>query len=147
MFLGRYTHNIDSKGRLTVPARFREYLSEGAYISQGFDHNLMVLTTAAFEQLSKTINQMSITDPTNRQLKRLIFAGADRVELDRVGRIRIPQFLRQVASLDGEVVLIGVGDYFEIWSPEAWSPLAAELQDTQANAQRFAALELSSRNF
>ena len=147
MFLGQYTHNIDSKGRLTVPARFREYLTEGAYISQGFDHNLMVLTTAAFEQLSKTINGMSITDPTNRQLKRLIFAGADRVELDRVGRIRIPQFLRQVASLDGEVVLIGVGDYFEIWSPEAWSPLAAELQDTQANAQRFAALELSSRNF
>jgi len=144
MFLGQYTHTIDTKGRLTVPSRFRELLEQGAYISQGFEQNLMVLTTSAFERLSNRVNEMSLTDPTARQLKRLIFATADRVEVDGSGRVRIPQFLREVAGLDGDAVIVGAGDYFEIWSQQAWQPKATELQDTEANAQRFAALELSS---
>jgi MraZ protein len=144
MFLGQYTHSIDTKGRLTVPSRFRELLEGGAYISQGFELNLMVLTTTAFEQISARVNGMSLTDPNARQLKRLIFATADRVEVDGSGRIRIPQFLRDMAGLDGDAVIVGAGDYFEIWSPRAWQPKATELQDTEANAQRFATLELSS---
>lgn len=144
MFLGQYTHTIDPKGRLSVPARFRELLEPGAYITQGFEQNLMVLTAEAFERLSARVNQMSLTDPTARQLKRLLFATADRVEVDGSGRIRIPQFLREVAGLNGEAVIVGVGDYFEIWSSPAWQPKAAELQDTDGNAQRFAAFELSS---
>jgi len=144
MFLGQYTHSIDTKGRLTVPSRFRELLEQGAYISQGFEQNLMVLTAMAFERISNRVNEMSLTDPTARQLKRLIFATADRVEVDSSGRIRIPQFLREVASLDGDAVIVGAGDYFEIWSPLAWQPKAAELQDTETNAQRFATLVLSS---
>lgn len=144
MFLGQYTHSIDPKGRLSIPARFRELLETGAYITQGFDQNLMVLTAEAFERLSAQVNAMSLTDPTSRQLKRLLFAAADRVDLDSSGRIRIPQFLREVAGLNGEAVIVGAGDYFEIWSSPAWQPKAAELQDTEANAQRFATLELSS---
>lgn len=144
MFLGQYTHSIDPKGRLSVPARFRELLEAGAYISQGFEKNLMVLTAAAFERLSARVNEMSLTDPNARQLKRLLFATADRVEVDGSGRIRIPQFLREVAGLNGEAMIVGAGDYFEIWSSQAWQPKAAELQDTEANAQRFATLELSS---
>jgi MraZ protein len=144
MFLGQYTHSLDPKGRLSVPARFRELLEPGAYITQGFEQNLMVLTASAFERLSTRVNEMSMTDPTARQLKRLLFATADRVEVDSSGRIRIPQFLREVAGLNGEAVIVGVGDYFEIWSSVAWQPKATELQDTEANAQRFAALELSS---
>lgn len=144
MFLGQYTHSIDPKGRLSVPARFRELLEAGAYITQGFEKNLMVLTAAAFERLSARVNEMSLTDPNARQLKRLLFATADRVEVDGSGRIRIPQFLREVAGLNGEAMIVGAGDYFEIWSSQAWQPKAAELQDTEANAQRFATLELSS---
>jgi MraZ protein len=144
MFLGQYTHSIDTKGRLTVPSRFRELLEQGAYISQGFEQNLMVLTSPAFERISTRVNEMSLTDPTARQLKRLIFATADRIEVDNSGRVRIPQFLREVAGLDGDAVIIGAGDYFEIWSPKAWQPKAVELQDTETNAQRFATLELSS---
>jgi len=144
MFLGQYTHSMDTKGRLTVPARFRELLEQGAYISQGFEQNLMVLTASAFERISARVNEMSLTDPTARQLKRLLFATADRVEMDNSGRVRIPQFLREVAGLDGDAVIVGAGDYFEIWSPQAWQPKAAELQDTETNAQRFTTLELSS---
>lgn len=142
MFLGQYTHSLDSKGRLTIPARFRELLEQGAYITQGFEQNLMVLTTAAFERISQRVNEMSLTDPTSRQLKRLLFATADRVEVDGSGRIRIPQFLRETSGLNGDAIIVGAGDYFEIWSPQAWQPKATEMLDAEANAQRFATLDL-----
>jgi MraZ protein len=144
MFLGQYRHNIDEKGRLTIPARFRELLEEGAYVTQGFDHNLLVLTAPMFEFVSKRVNQMSLTDPTARELKRLLFSTADRIEPDKTGRILLPQFLRETAGLDGEAMLVGVGDYFEIWPPDAWDQQIGRMQDTEANAQRFAALDLSS---
>lgn len=145
MFLGQYQHTLDRKGRLTIPARFREILDEeAAYIMQGFDNNLMVLPAAVFESMSRRANAMSLTDPSARLLKRLIFSTADRVEVDRVGRILLPQFLRQVSNLDSDAVIVGVGDYFEIWSPERWTQQVDQLQDVEANAQRFVDLELSS---
>jgi len=147
MFLGQYTHAIDDKGRLTIPSRYRDDLVKGAYISQGFERNLMVLTIEGFESISQSVSHMSITNPTSRQLKRLIFATADYVELDNAGRIRIPQFLREAAGLANDAVVVGVGDYFEIWSPTAWLPQADMLQDADANTQRYAALDISSQGF
>jgi MraZ protein len=144
MFLGQYQHNIDDKGRLTIPARFRDLLADGAYVIRGFDRNLMVLTPAYFEALYDRVNHMNLTDPTARLLKRLIFSGADRVEVDKAGRILLPQFLRQSASLNGDVVVVGVGEFFEIWSPEHWTEQVNQLQDAEANAQRFAAFDLSA---
>ncbi len=144
MFLGQYQHRLDSKGRLTIPSRYRELLAAGAYVTQGFDRNLMVLTPEAFQSISERVNQMSLTDPVARQLRRLIFATADRVEVDRSGRILIPQFLRGVAQLENEAIIVGAGNYFEIWSPQEWAAQVDEIQDTEANAQRFAALEISA---
>jgi len=147
MFLGQYEHSIDDKGRLTIPARFRELLTaEGAYVTQGFDRNLMVITTSAFEELYQRVNQMSMTDLNARLLKRLIFSSADRVEVDKAGRILIPQFLRQAIGLNGDVIIVGVGDYFEIWSRDLWSEQQSLLQDVDATAKRFAALDLSVRS-
>ncbi len=144
MFLGQYKHTIDAKGRLIVPARFRDLLAEGAFIAQGFDRNLMVLTAAAFHVVSARVNRMSLTDETARQLRRLIFSTADRVVVDRTGRIRIPQFLLEVAHLESDAVIVGVGDYFEIWAPDDWSAQTSQLQDPDANAERFAALDVST---
>ena len=143
MFLGQFNHNLDTKGRLTIPARFRELLEGGAYVTQGFDANLMVLTAPTFEFISQRVNMMSITDPTARELKRLLFSTASFVEPDKNGRILLPQFLRDVAGIDGEAVVVGVGQYFEIWAPEPWNQQINVLMDTEANAQRFAALNLS----
>lgn len=143
MFLGQYEHTIDEKGRMTIPARFRELLEEGAYVTQGFDSNLIVLPTAAFQQVYQRVNQLSMTDPTTRQLKRLIFSYATRIEFDKAGRILLPQFLRETAGLDGAAVVVGVGDYFEIWSVQHWSDQNNNLRDADANSQRFAALDLS----
>lgn len=144
-FFGQYRHTIDQKGRLTVPARFRELLNEGAIITQGFDRNLMVLTEAGFNAMtSQVYSNSSITDPTARDLKRLLFSSADQVTPDGNGRILIPSFLREQNNLNGEAVLVGVGDFFEIWTPEEWDQRMNILQDTDANAQRFAGLDLST---
>lgn len=144
MFLGQFQHTIDAKGRLTIPARFRDILAaDGAYVTQGFDQNLMVMTPAAFQSVYERLNRMNMTDPAARLLKRLIFSSANRVEVDKVGRILIPQFLRDAASLDSETAVVGVGDYFEIWAADLWTAQMAQLQDTEANAQRFLALDLS----
>jgi MraZ protein len=144
MFLGQYHHNLDSKNRLTIPSRFRELLADGAYVMQGFDRNLMVLTASAFAKIYQRSNLMSLTDPITRLLKRLIFSTASHVDVDNAGRILIPEFLRQVIDLQSEAVVVGVGDYFEIWSPDLWTEQINQLQDAEANAQRFAALDMST---
>ena len=87
MFLGQYTHSFDEKGRLTIPVKYREALLVGAYVTQGFDKNLMVWTAPSFEQIYTQVNDLSITDPNARLLKRLIFSNAVQVGIDRAGRI------------------------------------------------------------
>jgi MraZ protein len=144
MFLGRYRHSLDNKGRLTVPARYRYMLEEGAFITKGFDANLVVMTPAAFTNISKQVSEKNYTDPEARMLKRYIFSNGEQVELDRSGRILIPQFLRESANLDSDVVLIGVGDFFEIWSPENWEQQDVQLADTEGNVGRFVDFEIST---
>lgn len=144
MFLGQYTHSFDEKGRLTIPVKYREALRAGAFVTQGFDRNLMVWTAAAFQQIYTQVNDLSITDPNARLLKRLIFSNAVQVEIDRVGRILIPQYLREAVNLDGSAIVVGVGDYFEIWADVHWQQQNNQMQDSDSNAQRFAALNLSA---
>ncbi len=144
MFLGQYQHLLDDKGRLTVPARFRESLANGAFITQGFDRCLMVLTEDYFRQVYQRINAMNLADPTARLLRRLILSNAYPVAPDKVGRILIPQNLRDFIELEGKAVVAGQGEYFEIWTPEQWEKQMLQIQDTKANSQRFATLDLSS---
>jgi MraZ protein len=145
MFLGRYEHTIDEKGRLTIPVRYRDLLVEGAFVTQGFDRNLMVLTPSSFDQVYAYVNQISLTNPNARQLKRMIFSSAERVEVDKVGRILIPQYQREFAQLESHAILVGSGDYFEIWSPQDWDRQNQALQNTDANDARFAAFDLPIR--
>lgn len=145
MFLGQFYHNLDEKGRLTIPAKFRELLSaEGGYVIQGFDKNLLVLPSSTYISWSHNVNRMSLTEQMPRLLRRLIYSTADEIDLDSSGRILIPLFLRKAAGIESEAVVVGSGDYFEIWSPEQWSYQAELLQDVQANAHRFSVLNLTS---
>jgi MraZ protein len=146
MFLGEYRHSIDNKDRLTIPARYRELLDEGAFILRGFDRNLMVLTTKAFEAISHRLDQLSMTDPLARALRRLIIGSATHLEVDKVGRILIPDFLCQKAGLscDQEAILVGQGSYFEIWSSDEWALQQQALDQAEANSERFKVLDLST---
>lgn len=145
MFLGQYQHNLDEKGRLMIPARFRELLVGGAFITQGFDRCLMVMTSSYFEEVYRRINSMNLADPTARMLRRLILSNAYPLEVDKVGRVLLPANLRQIINLEGEAIVAGSGDYFEIWTPAQWNEQLTQLQDTEANNQRFSALDLSSK--
>jgi len=143
MFLGQFYHNLDEKGRLTIPSKYRELLGlDGAFIMQGFDRNLMVLPSVLFESLSVRVNSMSITNPSARKLRRMVFATATKVDVDKIGRILIPQFLRKAADLEGSVTVVGSGGYFEIWSSKRWENQQKELDDIQNDPTLFEALDL-----
>jgi len=145
MFLGQYEHSIDDKGRLTIPVKYRDLLFEGAFITVGFDQNLMVLTSSAFNTISDRVNHMSMTDPDVRDLKRLIFGQANQAEIDKAGRMLIPSYLRDVAALKTNLVIVGMGDYFELWSAESWMERNKPMANTEANSKRFATFDLSVR--
>ncbi len=144
MFLGQYEHAIDEKGRMTIPARFRDELGEIAYITRAFDQNLTAMPEPVFNSLADRLNDLSVTVPEVRLLQSLIFSNAVRVEFDRSGRILIPQFLRDQARLQGAAIVVGQGKRFEIWAPELWVEQVSA-QNSPAIALRFKELNLPLR--
>jgi len=142
MFLGQFYHTLDEKGRITIPASFRDLLSDGAYVTQGFDKNLNLLTETEFSEIARNVNSHSETDPKIRILRRLVFSNACKVSLDSLGRVLIPEYLRQYANLNKKAVIVGVGDAVEIWSPEFWQEQVDGLSDSNANAQQFSELNI-----
>ena len=143
MFLGQFQHSLDDKGRLMIPARFRDLLAGGAFITQGFDKCLMVMTETYFKQVYDRVEAMNLADANARSLRRLLLSNAYPVEVDKVGRILVPQNLRTFLQIEGEAIVAGQGEYFEVWKPAEWNEQMTQLQDTEANNQRFAALDLS----
>ncbi len=120
MFMSEYNHTVDVKGRLIIPSRFREVLGEEFVISKGMDGCLFVYANddwAAFEQ---KLTSLPMTNKEARKFARFFLAGAAQVELDKQGRILLPQALREFAGLDKDVVLVGVGSRIEIWSKEKY---------------------------
>lgn len=142
MFLGQFEHTIDEKGRMTIPSSYRELLDGSAFVTRGFDQNLLVLPPNKFEQLAESISDASMTGSDGRDFRRWIFSSAGRVEVDRAGRILIPQFLRTYAGLNNEAVVVGNGSYFEIWDPETWRQHETQQSDPEITADRFSAINI-----
>ena len=145
MFLNQYQHSFDDKGRLTIPSKFRELPAEGAFVVQGLDRNLMVLPPAVFQIIYDRLMGMSMTDPGARLLRRIILGNALQVVPDGASRILLSPNLKEFADLKENVVFVGQGDYFEIWSPELWKEQEVQVNDAETNSQRFAALDLKTR--
>jgi len=143
MFIGQYHYAITEESRLTIPAGFRERLTGGAFVTQGFDRNLWVLTAQAFQEIYRRVTAMNLADPLARLLLRMILGAASELEMDEAGSMLVPQHLREFANLNGEAVLVGQGDYFEVWSPAHWHEQETQLQDAETNAQRFVMLDLA----
>lgn len=116
--IGQYRHNIDAKGRLFIPAKYREELGETFYVTPGLDGCLSVYSDAKWEELtSKPL-------PTSQARRmRAFFATAAECEPDAQGRILIPANLRQYAALEREVVINGMSKCLELWNPERWAPI------------------------
>ena len=143
-FMGQFYHNLDEKGRLTVPSVYRDRLNaDGSILMQGLDNNLLLVTSSIFDQLAKKVNRMSLTDQRARFLRRVIFSRAQNVQLDKTGRILLPSFLREHASVDEEVVVVGVGHYIEIWSPDMWATQSDQIENVQEFGDLLSSLDLS----
>lgn len=145
MFLGQYEHSIDEKGRLTIPSRYREELSnDGLILTTGFEGSLFAMTPELFIILSNQMRSKPITNATSRQFRRFFFSNAQELEIDKAGRILIPTFLRETANLKDNAILVGNGEYFELWSPKNWEKQLEILSNSDANEERYSALDLTT---
>jgi MraZ protein len=121
MLLGEYHHTLDNKGRMAVPAKFREKLTAGAIITRGIDNCLFVFAPAEWEFLANKLIALPLAQANSRAFVRLMLAGATDVELDSQGRILIPDYLRKYAGLKKETIVAGLYNRIEIWDEAAWN--------------------------
>ena len=143
MFLGEYAHNLDEKGRLAIPARFRAELAAGLFLTRGLDRCLVIWPPTTWKAMAERLTSLSPWRADARRLQRLFFSGAVEASPDKLGRILIPQYLREYGELDGEAMVVGVHDRVEVWSAARWQ---AERGDAETNgaelAEHLAGLEL-----
>ena len=130
MFTGEYRHAVDEKGRLAVPARFRAQLDGGLVVARWLDACLAIFPLPAWEVIAAKVASLPVTDPNARLLQRRLFAQATETELDKQGRVLVPQTLRDLAGLAGEAVVVGGQDHAEIWAPARWDAYAEALEDS-----------------
>lgn len=120
MFMGEFQHNIDTKGRIIVPAKFREGLGDNFVVTRGLDKCLFAYPMDEWKLLEEKLKKLPLTKKDARAFTRFFFSGAVECEVDKQGRINIPQPLRNYAVLDKECVVIGVSNRIEFWSNENW---------------------------
>lgn len=120
MFIGEYTHSVDEKGRMAIPAKFRAELGSTVIVTRGLDRCLFVFTNREWEQLAQKLISLPLAQSNSRAFARLMLAGAMDVEVDKQGRVLLPDYLREYAGLKKEVVVTGLYNRVEIWDSESW---------------------------
>lgn len=130
--MGEYQHNIDIKGRMIVPAKFREALGESFVLTRGLDQCLFAYPMEEWKLLEEKLKKLPLTKKDARSFTRFFFSGAVECEVDKQGRINIPQTLRSYSKLDKECVVIGVSNRIEVWSKEAWEGYLSESEESFA---------------
>ena len=126
MFMSEYNHTLDTKGRLIIPAKFREILGEEFVISKGMDGCLFVYANDVWNAFEQKLSSLPLIIKEARQFARFFLAGAATVEVDKQGRILLPAHLREFAGLEKDVVLVGVGSRVEIWSKDKWENMNSD---------------------
>lgn len=126
LFLGTFTPKVDDKGRVFLPAKFRDRLAEGVVVTRGQEKCLIVWPSDVFAQEAERVAARPMTSKSARRYQRLLFSGGDESTPDKQGRVGIPAHLREYAGLDRDVVVIGVRDRLEIWNPDRWRDFQEE---------------------
>ncbi len=127
-FMGTFRPKLDEKGRLFLPAKFRDRLAEGVVVTQGQENCLVVWPPEVFDREADRASEKPLTSKAARSYARMLFAGGEEMTPDKSGRIGIPAPMREYAGLEKEVVVIGVRDRLEIWNPTTWEAYQAEEQ-------------------
>jgi len=125
MFIGQYSHNLDEKGRVAVPVKFREQL-KSAVVTKGLDNCLFLYPKKEWEKMAGDIAQLPIDKSSNRAFSRAMLAGATEVEFDKQGRIILPEYLRNFAGLSKNVIIAGLYNRLEIWDQVKWNKYQTE---------------------
>lgn len=132
MFIGEYQHNLDEKGRLAVPAKFRQDLKNGGVVTRGLDNCLVVYPKKAWEKLAASLAALPINQAKARSFARFMLSGAMDVDFDQQGRITLPEYLRTFAGLDRKVVIAGLFDRLEIWDEDKWAAFKTGAEQNSA---------------
>jgi mraZ protein len=133
MLLGTHTPKLDDKGRIILPSRFRDELSEGIVVTRGQERCLYVFSAKEFQSVHQKISQAPVTSEEARRYLRVFLSGASDETPDKQGRVLLPQLLRDYAGLNKELVIIGVGSRAEIWDAKSWSEYLASNEESFAN--------------
>ncbi|MDF2928041.1 division/cell wall cluster transcriptional repressor MraZ [Anaerospora sp.] len=133
MLMGEYLHTIDAKGRLILPAKFREELGELFIVTKGLDNCLFVYAKEEWAILEGKLKQLPLAKPEARAFVRFFFAGAAEVECDKQGRVLLPTNLRDYAQVEKDVVILGVSNRVEIWSKSVWDSYNEQISPTVAS--------------
>ncbi len=120
MLLGEFQHSLDNKGRVAIPAKFRDKLSSGAIITRGLDNCLFVFANEEWNELAKKLMALPLAQANSRAFVRLMLAGAMDLDLDNQGRVLVPDYLRKYAALGKQVIVAGLMNRIEIWDAPAW---------------------------
>ncbi len=126
MLVGEYRHNVDTKGRVSVPSKFREDLGQAFVITKGLDSCLFAYSKQEWKNFEDKLNTLPITNHEARAFKRFFFSGAAECEVDKQGRVNIPQQLRDYAGIQKDVVIVGLSNRAEIWNNENWDKYNGE---------------------
>ncbi|MDD2372924.1 MAG: division/cell wall cluster transcriptional repressor MraZ [Syntrophomonadaceae bacterium] len=130
MFLGEYQHSLDSKGRITVPSRLREQLGEKFVATKGLDNCIFLYPMEEWRTIEEKLKSLPFTRADVRSFARFFFSGASEMEIDRQGRTLMPINLREYASIDKDLIIIGVGSRIEIWSAANWGKYTLEAESS-----------------
>lgn len=130
MFMGEYHHNIDEKGRMIVPAKFRDHLGASFVVTRGLDRCLFVYPEEEWRKLEERLKSLPLTKKDARAFSRFFFSGATECELDKQGRINIAPPLREYAQLEKECVVIGVSNRVEVWSKQIWDEYVSNSEES-----------------
>ncbi len=128
MFIGEYTYSIDEKKRLAIPAKFRELLGKKAVITRGLDNCLFLYPMKEWKKLAEKLSKLPLSQSDARGFARLMLVGAMDVNIDRLGRILIPDYLKKYGCLNKKVIIAGVFDRIEIWDSEKWNEYKAKTE-------------------
>jgi len=140
MFSGEHEHTVDDKGRVTIPVEYRGALADGLYVTRGLDGCLFVFPKADWEVLAqKVAEKLLLTDVDARNFSRMMFSGVED-KLDKQGRILLPPSLREHASLDSDVIILGVHSRLEIWNKERWRETTRHMKEGNIFAQELSKL-------
>ncbi len=133
MFIGEYTHTVDDKKRISLPSKFRKEVGKKIIITRGLDSCLLIYPLKAWEGMAEKLGQLPMGQKDKRDIGRFMLSGAVEVEVDSIGRILVPDFLREYAELKSKVVFAGVYNRIEIWNDKEWSDYSKRIEK-QADA-------------